>query len=195
MTALQPLVLASGSPYRRELLARLRLPFEWAAPDVDESPMPDELAPARAGRLAIAKARALAARFPQHLIIGSDQVAELDGRHLGKPGSRENAIAQLSACSGEMVLFHTGLCLFNSASGETMATVETFSVQFRSLDLAEIERYIDAEQPLDCAGSFKSEGLGISLFASFHGRDPNALVGLPLMALCDMLRQCGWQLP
>lgn len=195
MTSQQPLVLASGSPYRRDLLSRLRLPFEWAAPDVDESPLPDELAPARAERLAVAKARALAARFPQQLIIGSDQVAELDGRHLGKPGNRENAIAQLSACSGELVHFHTGLCLFNSGSGQPMVTVETFSVQFRLLDSAEIERYIDAERPFDCAGSFKSEGLGISLFAAFHGRDPNALVGLPLMALCDMLRQCGWQVP
>ena len=190
-----PLVLASSSLYRRDLLSRLRLPFETSSPNVDESPLPDESAPSRAHRLAIAKARALAEQYPQHWIIGSDQVAELDGYHLGKPGNRENAIGQLSGCSGELVHFHAGLCLLDSATGKLLSTVETFSVQFRLLDSAEIERYVDAEQPFDCAGSFKSEGLGISLFASFHGRDPNALVGLPLMALCDMLREWGADLP
>jgi len=189
------LILGSSSRYRRDLLARLNLPFESASPDIDESALPEESAPARAERLAIAKARALAQRFPAHLIIGSDQVAELNGKHLGKPGNRENAIAQLTACSGKTVNFYTGLCLFNSATGEYQSLVEPFAVTFRHLTNEEIERYVDAEQPFDCAGSFKSEGLGIALFESLNGRDPNALVGLPLIALCEILRRVGIAIP
>ena len=189
------LVLASGSLYRRQLLARLQLPFEVAAPDIDETALPDESASKRAERLAIEKAQALVRQFPRHWIIGSDQVAELHGQHLGKPGNRENAIKQLSACSGQAVHFHTGLCVLNSKTGIPLSCAETFTVQFRTLSTPEIERYIDAEKPYDCAGSFKSEGLGISLFTAFAGRDPNALVGLPLMALCDMLRQEGIVVP
>jgi MAF protein len=129
------------------------------------------------------------------LIIGSDQVAELNGKHLGKPGNRDNAIAQLTACNGKTVNFHTALCLLNSQTGEHQSLVEPFAVTFRNLTQQEIERYVDAEQPFDCAGSFKSEGLGIALFESLNGRDPNALVGLPLIALCEILRRVGIAIP
>lgn len=190
-----PLILASSSRYRRQLLERLKLPFDCASPDIDESPLPNEIASHRAERLAIAKAQALAHKFPHHLIIGSDQVAEIDDLQLGKPGNRQNAIDQLSSTNGRTVMFRTGLCLFNSLTGQYQSTTETFSVTFRKLSKEEIERYVDSEMPFDCAGSFKCEGLGISLFESMNGRDPNTLIGLPLIALCEMLRNEGLQIP
>lgn len=190
-----PLLLASSSPARRELLARLSLPFRHESPDIDESPLADESIGNMVRRLSEAKARALAGRHPGHLIIGSDQALDLDGRTLGKPGNHERATAQLQQMSGRRVTFHTGLCLLNTASGQCQLSVETYTVQFRQLDAAAIDRYLRAEQPYNCAGSFKSEGLGISLFQEFAGRDPNSLIGLPLMALVDMLRAEGLALP
>jgi MAF protein len=195
-----PLILGSSSPYRRELLQRLGLAFDCASPDIDESPLPNESPAARAERLAIQKAQALVRDFPAHLIIGSDQVAAIDNeqnieQHLGKPGNRDNAIAQLSAASAKIMRFHTGLCLLNSQTGEYQSLVEPFTVTFRQLTNDEIERYVDAEKPFNCAGSFKSEGLGIALFESLNGRDPNTLIGLPLIGLCVMLRQIGIKIP
>ncbi len=189
------LILASTSPYRRELLARLQLPFEAVAPDADESPLPDESPVATAERLSVAKARAVASRFPDSLIIGSDQVAYLGESRFGKPGTRENAISQLRAMSGKAVIFHTGLCLLNSASGRLHLRGIPTEVRFRELSDLEIHRYLDKEDALNCAGSARSEGLGISLLESLRGDDPNALVGLPLIALCDMLRAEGVELP
>ena len=189
------LVLGSTSPFRRVLLQKLGLPFATDAPDVDERRQPDEPADALVQRLALAKARAVAARHPDALVIGSDQVASLDGRLLGKPGNRHGAEEQLGAMAGRSVTFHTGLCLLNSASGREQLTVEHYRVDFRPLTPQQIARYLDLEQPYDCAGSFKSEGLGITLFSAMHGRDPNSLVGLPLMALVDMLAVEGVILP
>lgn len=186
-----PLVLASSSVYRRELLQRLQLPFEWHSPDVDETPRPGETPAALAERLAIAKAAALAARFPAHLIIGSDQVASLGGASLGKPGDFATASRQLRACSGRRVDFLTGLCLLDGAGGRVQSGVETFSVVFRQLDERQIENYLQREQPFDCAGSFKVEGLGIALFERLEGADPNSLIGLPLIRLVTMLRAAG----
>jgi len=194
MTTL-PLLLASSSAYRRELLGRLRLPFSHASPDIDESPLPGEVVSALVQRLSRAKAEALVAIYPAALIVGSDQAALLNGRILGKPGSHEAAAEQLGAASGQTVYFHTGLCLLNSASGYCQVTEEVYAVHFRQLEPAAIERYLRAEQPYDCAGSFKAEGLGITLFESFSGRDPNSLIGLPLLALCDFLRAEGFSLP
>jgi MAF protein len=184
----RPLVLASSSPWRRQLLARLRVPFDCASPNIDESPRTGESPSALVQRLASSKATALGTRFPRHLIIGSDQVATLDGAILGKPGCHEKACKQLALCSGRTVTFHTGLALHDSASGETDVTEETFRVHFRSLSDTDIDHYLRIEQPYQCAGSFKMEGLGIVLFNRLEGRDPNALVGLPLIALTDMLR-------
>lgn len=186
-----PLVLASSSPWRRQLLARLGLPFECASPDISETPLPGETAPALVQRLASAKAAALSTRFPQHLIIGSDQVATLDGTILGKPGNHDKACKQLALCSGRAVTFHTGLALHDSTSGNTDVTEETFRVHFRSLSDDDIDRYLRIEQPYQCAGSFQMEGLGIVLFDRLEGRDPNALIGLPLIALSDMLQRRG----
>ncbi|MCG6940081.1 MAG: Maf family nucleotide pyrophosphatase [Thiohalocapsa sp.] len=185
------LVLASTSPFRRELLARLGLPFATAAPDVDESVRPGEDAGQLVLRLAEAKARAVAAQFPRALIIGSDQVAEFGGRILGKPGSRERAIEQLSEASGRTLVFRTGLCLLRAADGHTRCACDDFKVHFRVLRSAQIAAYVDREQPFGCAGSFKSEGLGIALFERLEGTDPNALVGLPLIRLVDMLAAEG----
>lgn len=185
------IVLASSSVYRRALLTKLGLPFEWGNPAIDETAQPGESAPALVERLARAKATALAARYPAHLIIGSDQVACLDGNILGKPGDRVRAQAQLRAASGRRVEFLTGLCLLDSASGTTTSLVEPFAVVFRQLQEAEIERYLEREQPYDCAGSFKSEGLGIALFERLEGDDPNALVGLPLIRLVTLLAGAG----
>lgn len=185
------LVLASSSPYRRALLEQLRLPFTCASPDVDETPQPGEAVSDLVARLALAKARALAAQYPDALIIGSDQACALDGRILGKPGDAERARAQLQACSGRRVTFYTGLALHDTRNGTTQREVDTFTVQFRELRADEIARYVDLEQPFDCAGSFKVEGLGIALFSALDGNDYNSLIGLPLMRLCAMLRAAG----
>ncbi|QDX80397.1 septum formation inhibitor Maf [Denitratisoma sp. DHT3] len=189
------LVLASTSVFRRELLSRLQLPFETAAPDVDETPLPGEAPALTAERLALAKAQAVAGRFPDALIIGSDQVAFHGEQRFGKPGTRENASRQLRAMSGKTVIFHTGLCLLNAATGRSHLRGIPTEVHFRELSDAEISRYLDKEDALGCAGSAKSEGLGISLMEAMRGDDPNALVGLPLIALCQMLRAEGVELP
>lgn len=188
----KPLLLASSSPYRRSLLERLGLPFTSASPDIDESPLKGESGEALATRLAESKARALADRFPDHWIIGSDQVACLpDGSLLSKPGTHEKATRQLRQSSGQRVLFLTGLALLDSDSGEIISVCEPFNVRFRDLTDDEIEAYLRLEKPYDCAGSFKMEGLGITLFDALEGRDPNSLVGLPLIALNGLLRQWG----
>ena len=189
-----PLVLASTSRYRRELLGRLGLPFDVDRPDVDETPLAGEAPAGTAVRLAEAKARAVAARHPGAWVIGSDQVADLDGLALGKAGGREPALAQLEACSGRRVVFQTALCLLRHG-GPAHAALDRTEVVFRALARDEILRYLDAEQPYDCAGSFKCEGLGISLFDAIHSQDPTALVGLPLIALSRVLREAGYRLP
>jgi MAF protein len=189
------LVLASTSPFRRELLSRLGLPFEVAAPNVDEARRPGEAPQALVLRLSEAKARAIAPRFPNALIVGSDQVAVIDGEVLGKPGTRERAIDQLSRASGHRVTFLTGLCLVDTGSGRARVTCEPFHVHFRELDAAQIARYVDRERPFDCAGSFKSEGYGITLFERLEGDDPSALVGLPLIRLVALLGRQGVALP
>lgn len=189
------LVLASTSPYRRELLSRLQIPFETAAPDVDEAPMEGETPAETAERLAEAKARAVAPHFPGSLIIGSDQVAHMGERRFGKPGTHANAVEQLRTMSGQCVVFHTGLCLLNAASGRVHLRGIPTEVRFRELSDTDIVRYLDREDALNCAGSARSEGLGISLLEYLRGDDPNALIGLPLIALCDMLRAEGIALP
>ena len=190
-----PIVLASTSPYRRELLQRLKLEFQCAAPNTSEEQLEGESAPEMVQRLALAKAESLAIHHPQALLIGSDQVACLDGNILGKPGVHQNAIAQLTACSGKQVEFHTGLCLLNTAENSRQIDDVIFTVEFRGLEPTEIERYLEAEKPYDCAGSFKSEGQGISLFKRLLGDDPTALMGLPLIRLCEMLRLTGMKIP
>jgi septum formation protein len=189
------IILASTSPFRRELLARLQLPFQAVAPDTDESPLPDEHPTATAERLSVAKAQAVADRYPGALIIGSDQVAYCGDARFGKPGTKQNAIAQLRSMSGKTVVFHTGLCLLNVATGRTHVRGIPTEVRFRELSDQEIQRYLDKEDALNCAGSARSEGLGISLLEYLRGDDPNALVGLPLIDLCDMLRAEGVELP
>ncbi len=188
---MQPLILASTSPYRRELLSRLGLAFEVANPKTDESPQPGELPEALSLRLAEAKAKAVAGQFPDALIIGSDQVATVDGRIYGKPGNHERAVAQLQELSGKTVNFYTGLCLFNAKTGKADVQGIPTLVTFRQLSLEEIEHYLRREPAYNCAGSAKSEGLGIALLESIHGDDPNALIGLPLIALCSMLKRHG----
>lgn len=185
------LVLASSSPYRRALLARLGLPFEHASPDIDETPQPGEDVQSLVCRLALGKAAALAPAWPDSLIIGADQACLLGEQILGKPGTRENAHQQLRACSGQSVDFYTALVLYDSHSGSWQQSLDHFSVQFRELQDAEITYYLQREEPFDCAGSFKVEGLGISLFSSMRGKDYNSLVGLPLLSLCELLRQAG----
>lgn len=189
------LILGSTSPFRKALLERLGLDFASDSPDVDERALPGERPQDLVVRLAEAKARAVGARHANALIIGSDQVAWSDGQILGKPGNRANALAQLRACVGKTVVFHTGLCLYNSANGHTQTLCEPFTVHFRQLSDAQIERYVDTEKPFNCAGSFKSEGLGISLFSRMEGDDPNALIGLPLIRLIQMLDAEGVQVP
>jgi septum formation protein len=189
------LVLASTSEYRRQLLARLRIPFDVARPDVDEAPHPGEPPADLAARLAAAKGQAIARRSPQAWVIGADQVAEIDGQVLGKPGSFERAADQLAAASGRRVVFHTAACLLREDARKAFHFRDRTEVVFRRLEAAEIERYLHAEQPYDCAGSFKCEGLGISLFDAIHTRDPTALVGLPLIDLAKALRQAGFALP
>lgn len=183
------LILASTSPYRKLLLEKLGVPFECAAPEVDERPHAGETARNLVLRLAQAKAQALAERYPNHLIIGSDQVCVLDGEITGKPHTEENARQQLKKASGNIVTFFTGLALYNSVNGQLQTECEPFDVHFRHLSEQEINHYIRKESPLNCAGSFKSEGLGIALFDRLEGRDPNSLIGLPLIALCQMLRR------
>ena len=181
------LLLASTSPYRAALLARLHIPFATATPHVDESPLPAESPADTALRLAIAKARAVRVDHPDSLIIGSDQVADLDGMAIGKPGNRERAVAQLRAVRGKRVIFHTAVCLLNAATGQLRSQLVPTAVTMRTYTDQEIDGYLDKEPAFDCAGSAKSEGLGIALIASQEGSDPNALVGLPLIALVNML--------
>jgi len=185
------LVLASTSPYRRTLLERLGLAFETAAPETDETPLENEMPNALVARLSEAKARAIAAQFSDALIIGSDQVAVLDNHILGKPGNHEKAIQQLRTTSGRQVNFLTGLCLLNSKTGRCHVTVVPFSVTFRPLNETQIEQYLLRDKPYQCAGSFRSEGLGISLFEKMEGNDPNALIGLPLIELTTLLAKEG----
>ena len=187
MTSRQ-IVLASTSPFRRELLERLGLPFGTADPATDETPLVGETPEASALRLSEAKARAVAARYPEALIIGSDLVATLDGEIFGKPGSHERAVRQLQTLRGRRVNFFTGLCLLDAITGEAQLRGVPTLVTFRELSDAEIENYLHKERPYNCAGAAKSEGLGIALIAKMEGDDPNALIGLPLIALCDLLR-------
>lgn len=193
--SLPTLVLGSTSRYRAELLRRIVSDFEQRAPGTDEAPLPDETPRDRALRLAIAKAHAAAEGLEDALVIGSDQVAELSGTVLDKPGTTARARAQLAASSGREVHFHTALCLHDTRSGEDRVHIDHTVVMFRSLSMDEIDRYIEREQPLDCAGSFKCEGLGISLFERIDNEDPSALIGLPLIALSRLLREAGIALP
>jgi len=193
VTAL-PVVLASTSPFRKELLQRLGITFETAASDVDESPLAGETPAALVRRLAQAKARAIG-QSCAGLIIGSDQVATTGSNILGKPGTHAHAAEQLRSLSGSRVTFHTGLCLLNSITAEAQVDVVPFNVQFRQLDEVQIERYLQADKPYNCAGSFKSEGLGITLFERMDGEDPSALIGLPLIRLTTMLARAGLVLP
>jgi septum formation protein len=189
------LVLGSTSRYRAELLRRLGLDFELRAPGTKETEQTGEAPALRAMRLATAKATDAGVGLPDALVIGSDQVAELDGRLLEKPGSAARAYEQLTVCSGRSVHFHTALCLFDTASGQLRTHLDLTRVHFRRLDGSEITRYIEREQPLDCAGSFKCEGLGISLFERIENSDPTALIGLPLIALAQLLRAAGVNIP
>lgn len=185
------IVLASGSRYRRELLERLRLPFEAASPHVDETPLATETPEATAIRLALSKAEALVARHPDALIIGSDQVATVDGHQLGKPGGFEKALGQLRRLQGRTVEFHTALCLLDAQDGSFQREDVVVRVRFRHLPDDELIAYLHAEEPYDCAGSAKSEGLGVALIEAMDAPDPTALIGLPLIALCGMLRNKG----
>ncbi len=185
------LILASTSPYRRELLSRLGLPFEVVAPGVDETPLPDEPPQALARRLALAKAMAVANTHPHAVVIGSDQVADLNGIPLGKPGNHERATQQLQAMRGNTVVFQTALAVVCVSSGFSEVDLAAVEVKFRDLSDAEIEHYLRQEQPYDCAGSAKSEGLGIALLAHIHNDDPTALIGLPLIRTSRMLRAAG----
>ncbi|MEW6678399.1 MAG: Maf family nucleotide pyrophosphatase [Pseudomonadota bacterium] len=194
------LVLASTSPYRRELLARLGVPFEAAAPDVDETPLAGESPDATAQRLSVLKARAVAEKFPDALIIGSDQVALLEGKQLGKPGSFDRAVEQLQAMRGKALEFHTALTLLNAATGHTQTAVVPVRLVMRNYTDAQIAAYLHKDQPYNCCGSAKSESLGIALIARYETEDPNALVGLPLIKLTEMLANEGldvltWQAP
>jgi septum formation protein len=189
------LILASTSAYRRELLARLGIAFTQIAPEVDESPLSGEAPAALATRLAHAKADAVAKAHPGAWVIGSDQVAELDGQPLGKPGGPERAIAQLHAMSGRDVRFHTAVCVADATSDASMALIDTTTVRFRTLADTEIVRYVDRERPFDAAGSFKAESLGIALFDAIDSHDPTALIGLPLIGTARLLRRCGFALP
>ncbi|PJG58861.1 Maf family protein [Aeromonas cavernicola] len=191
----QNLILASTSRYRKALLEKLGLPFECASPDVDERSLAGESAEALVARLAYAKANVIAKQRDHGLIIGSDQVCVCDGHILGKPGTLDNAVAQLMATQGRSVTFYTGLCVVNAATEEIHQLVEPFTVHFRALTESAIRRYVEAEMPLDCAGSFKCEGMGIVLFNALEGRDPNALIGLPLIGLIELLSLHGIALP
>jgi len=190
---MQKLVLASSSPFRREILDKLRLTYETHSPDIDESPLTDETPNALVARLAQQKAEAVTNVYPEALVIGSDQVAVLDGKIIGKPHSHENAFKQLENASGRKVTFLTGLSLYNTVTGHSQTEVVPFTVYFRELKPELIENYLHAEQPYNCAGSFKSEGLGIVLFEKLEGDDPNTLIGLPLIRLIRMLENEGVQ--
>ncbi len=185
------LILGSSSRYRRELLQRLRLPFDVHSPELDETPLPGEAPAALACRLAIAKARAVAALYPEAVVIGSDQVADLNGEPLSKPGNHARAVAQLRQMRGHSVVFQTAVAVACLATGFEQMLLAPVRVQFRNLDDAEIESYLRAEEPYDCAGSAKSEGLGIALLARIDNDDPTALVGLPLIRTCELLRAAG----
>ena len=185
------LILASTSPFRKSVLEKLGLPFDCHAPEVDEAPQPHETPAQLVERLSIAKAQAVAAHLQQGLVIGSDQVAVIDDEILGKPGNHENAVGQLERASGKTVTFLTGLALVNAESGAIQAEVVPFKVVFRQLTQPQIVNYLNAEQPYNCAGSFKSEGLGIVLFERLEGDDPNTLIGLPLIRLIRMLEKEG----
>ena len=187
-------ILGSTSRYRREMLSRLRLPFDVQPPEVDETPHPGEAPAALAARLALAKARAVAERFPEAIVIGSDQVADLDGEPLGKPGDHERATAQLRRMSGRTLVFQTALAVVCQRTGFVQQDLAPVRVTFRTLSDAAIEQYLRAEQPYDCAGSAKSEGLGIVLLDAIDNDDPTALVGLPLIRTCRMLRAAGVEL-
>jgi len=189
------LVLASTSPYRRELLQRLGVAFRTMAPDVDETRRQDESPDALVLRLSEAKARAGASQYPDALVIGSDQVAVCGNEVLGKPGNHEAACVQLARLSGQQVIFLTGLCLYDASSDDVRVDLVTYQVTFRQLTDQQIDRYLKIEQPYNCAGSFKSEGLGISLFESMQGEDPNALIGLPLIRLTSWLNATGINIP
>ncbi|MCU7914809.1 MAG: Maf-like protein [Candidatus Thiodiazotropha sp. (ex Gloverina cf. vestifex)] len=186
-----PLILASSSPFRRELLSRLGMKFSSVSPEVDEAPLVNEPAEMLVSRLAECKAKAVAESHPNALIIGSDQVATIEGQILGKPGNHERAVEQLMRASGKHVSFLTGLCLHHSTTGNTQLWCEPFHVEFRELTRDEIEHYLHREKPYNCAGSFKSEGLGICLFQRMEGDDPSSLIGLPLIRLVNMLRNEG----
>lgn len=193
--ASRPLILASTSRYRRELLSRLGLVFDAVAPEVDETPAPGESPRPLAERLALAKAREVARRHPEALVIGADQVADLHGEPLGKPGNHERATAQLQRMSGQTVVFQTALTVCCVATGFEQSDLAAVRVRFRPLDAGEIERYLRAEQPYDCAGSAKSEGLGIALLDAIDSDDPTALVGLPLIRTARLLRAAGMVIP
>lgn len=194
-TPLAPaLILGSTSPYRKELLARLRIPFEVAAPQVDETPLPNEAPATLARRLALAKARAVAQLQHNAVVIGSDQVADLDGHPLGKPGHHANAVLQLQRMRGKTVIFQTAVSVVCLASGFEKTDLAAVKVKFRNLSNEEIESYLLAEMPYDCAGSAKSEGLGISLLDFIESDDPTALIGLPLIRTCQLLREAGIRL-
>jgi MAF protein len=188
---MKKLILGSTSPFRKEILAKLNLEFECAKPNVDETALENESPIELVKRLAIEKAKAVAVEFPDALIIGSDQVAMCDGEILGKPHNFENAVKQLTKFSNKTVAFYTGLCVYDSGLDYTTALIEPFLVHFNELSLSDIENYLHAEQPYNCAGSFKSEGLGICLFKKLEGDDPNTLIGLPLIKLVELLKQHG----
>ena len=190
-----PLILGSTSPFRAEILQKLCVSFDTAAPDIDESSQDNETPTQLVERLSICKAKKVAEAHTVALIVGSDQVACVEQQILGKPHTHEKAVEQLRFLSGKTVSFHTGLCLFNSETGNTQSTVEVFKVHFRTLSDDQIERYLQSEQPYNCAGSFKSEALGISLFKKLEGDDPNTLIGLPLIRLVEFLSNEGLQIP
>jgi septum formation protein len=190
-TPLPRLILGSTSRYRRELLERLRLPFECVSPQVDETPLPAEAPAALARRLALAKARAVAALHPDAVVIGSDQVADVDGEPIGKPGTHERAVAQLQRMSGRAIVFQTAVAVVRPATGFEQVLLAPVTVRFRQLDLAEIDHYLRLEQPYDCAGSAKCETLGIALLGAIESDDPTALIGLPLIRTCELLRTAG----
>lgn len=193
---LTPLILASGSRYRQQQLRQLGLAFTARPADIDEAPRPTETAEVTAVRLAEAKARAVEAAAPESaFIIGCDQTADCNGQRLGKPGSVDNAQRQLERCSGQQVIFHSALCVLEKSTGQTLTASIPTRVQFRPLSNRQIERYIALENPLDCAGSFKCEGLGIALFESIDSHDPSALVGLPLIQLTSFLLELGFEIP